>query len=191
MKTNPMDELRLFISVNIDSPKITSEIAKFQKKVSFRGVKVVKPDLFHFSLHFLGDTLKEVVPDIENIFSSIEQAPFTITMEGSGVFPSVHNIKVLWIGVSSGATELTSLQRQFTQPLEKLHFKIDSRPYSPHLTIGRVKFLNPESKKAIQEAVRDYQSVVFGSQEITKIHLMQSTLTPEGPIYQSLYSKDL
>ena len=186
-----MNELRLFISVNIDSREITSEIANFQKMVSFRGIKVVQPDLFHFSLHFLGDTPKEVVPEIENIFNSIEQAPFTITMKGSGVFPSLHNIKVLWIGVSSGATELTSLQKQFKQPLENLNFKTDSRPYTPHLTIGRVKFLNPESKKTIQQAVREYQSVEFGSQEITNIHLMQSTLTPEGPIYQSLYSKDL
>ncbi len=186
-----MDVLRLFISINIDSLEIRSQIAKFQDLIQFKGVKLVNPNLFHFSLHFLGDTSKDFVPKLENAISLINQEPFTVTLKETGVFPSPHNIKVIWVSASTGVTELKSLHRQLIQPLQELNFNIESREFIPHLTIARVKFLDAPSKRTIQKAITDYQSFTFGSQNMTSVHLMQSTLTPDGPIYQSIFSKDL
>lgn len=186
-----MDDLRLFISVNIDTPQILAQIEKFQHLVQFKGVKLVDSSLFHFSLHFLGDTSQELIPKLEKVISSIKQESFTVTLKQAGVFPSAHNIKVIWVGVSEGLHELQSLHDQLIQPLQTLNFLIESREFIPHLTIGRVKFLDARSKKSIQDAITDYHSFIFGSQEVTAVHLMHSTLTPNGPIYQSIFSKDL
>ena len=186
-----MDTMRLFIAVNIDSPDLRSSISHYQSRLDFRGVKLVDPELFHFSLHFLGETSSELIPQLNRVIDGITQTPFTLTLDHAGVFPNLRNIRVLWIGTSSGSEELIALQQQLIQPLQELQFSIDSRPYTPHLTIGRVKFLNAEAKPSIQHAVKDHESFLFGSQEVTQVHLMQSTLTPEGPIYQSLYTKDL
>ena len=186
-----MNNLRLFIAVAIDEPSLTTNLAKFQKLINLQGITLVTPELFHFSLHFLGDTAKEVLPDLQKIINTINQDKFTITLTGCGVFPSLNNIKVVWAGVQSGTNELISLQQQLSKPLEQLGFKLDTRPYSPHLTLGRVKFLKPENKKLLQRIISENKGVQFGSQTISTVHLMQSTLTPTGPIYQSLFHKDL
>ena len=186
-----MDKLRLFISVPIDDPDIINPIVSFQDKLEVRGVKLVNPKLFHFSLHFLGDTDTDFIPKLEHCIANLQQNPFTLTLERTGVFPNLHNIKVIWIGVSKGSQELISLQEQLIEPLKELDFKLDDRSYTPHLTIGRVKFLNPGSKRSIQQTIRDHQSSQFGSQVIKHMHLMQSILTPEGPIYKSLFLKEL
>lgn len=186
-----MDTLRLFISVNIDSPELLEFIAKFQEGLAVRGVRLVEPQLFHFSLHFLGDTASDLIPSLQQALEGIEQVPFSVTMDHAGVFSSLRDIRVIWVGVSQGADELASLQKQLIAPLKELGFKIDTRAYTPHLTVGRVKFLDPENKRKVQQAVREYQTASFGTQEVSHIHLMQSTLTPQGPIYQSIYSKDL
>ena len=186
-----MDDLRLFISVNIDNNQIKSKIAEFQEQVDVQGVKLVDPELFHFSLHFLGDISKELVPELNKVLSSIRQVPFSVGLQGIGVFPSLYNIKVIWAGVSAGSDELRNLKQQLDEPLEQLGFTIDSRPFTPHLTIGRVKFLNPENKSKLQKIISDYKATQFGSQEVLALNLMQSTLKPEGPNYQSLFRQDL
>ena len=185
-----MVSLRLFISVNIDSPEILSQLSKFQSLVKFKGIKLVNPSLFHFSLHFLGDTSTELIPQLKQIISSVDQPSLTVQLEKSGVFPSYNNIKVIWAGVSYGSMELNSLHHQLKQQLQDNKFQIDSK-FTPHLTLARVKFLDAASKQKVQHALHEYKSHIFGSQEITKVHLMQSTLTPDGPIYQSIFSKDL
>ena len=186
-----MDKLRLFVSVPVDNSDVTANIASLQEQFNVQGVKLVNPQLFHFSLHFLGDTAQELIPELQEIISKMQHSPFTLSLEQCGVFPNIHNIKVIWIGVSSGTQELISLQQQLIEPLKELNLKLDDRKYTPHLTIGRVKFLKPGSKHAVQEVIRDNQSTKFGSQKVTHLHLMQSTLTPEGPIYKSLFSKEL
>lgn len=186
-----MDTLRLFIAVNIDSPELLASITNFQKGLSVKGVRLVDPQLFHFSLHFLGDTASDLIPSLQQALDTVEQAPFSVTMDHAGVFSSLRDIRVIWVGVAQGAKELSSLQKQLIQPLQELGFKIDTRAYTPHLTVGRVKFLDPENKRKVQQTVREYQTADFGRQEVTSIHLMQSTLTPQGPIYQSVYSKEL
>lgn len=185
-----MDSLRLFIAVNIDSPEIISQLSKFQSLLKFKGIKLVNPSLFHFSLHFLGDTSTELIPQLQEAISSVDQPPFTVQLENSGVFPSYNNIRVIWAGVSNGSAELNTLHDLLIPPLQDLNFQIDSR-FSAHLTLARVKFLDAQSKQKVQHSLTEYKSYVFGAQEITKLHLMQSTLTPEGPIYQSIFSKDL
>ena len=186
-----MDTLRLFVSVNIDSPGIKASIREFQQQLDFKGIKVVDPDLFHFSLHFLGDTSKELIPQLASVLSSVKQVPFEVKLEQVGVFPSLHNIKVIWVGVSTGATELSSLKQQLDRPLQHLGFTIDERSFTPHLTVGRVKFINPDQKKKIQNIITSFEARNFGSQHIDSLHLMQSTLRPEGPSYQSLVTQEL
>ena len=186
-----MADLRLFISVPLNAPTLTAAISSFQQQLDFPGIKLVKPDLFHFSLHFLGDTDAQLVPKLEEAFVGIKEAPFTVTLDQAGVFPSLQNIKVLWVGVSNGSDSLQSLHQQFKNPLEELGFHIDTRPYTPHVTIGRVKFLNPNHKSSVQQAIRTHKNTTFGTQEVSSIHLMQSTLTPQGPIYQPIISQDL
>jgi 2'-5' RNA ligase len=187
-----MTSLRLFISVNIDSPSVISKITEFQELFSFPGIKVVSPELLHFSLHFLGDTDESLIPDLSDLLSSITHPKsFTVSLVGCGSFPNEKSFKILWLGVSSGSSELLSLNKSLTGPLQELGFHLDSRPYNPHLTIARVKFITPKEKQLLQQTLLEKKNLSFGQQQISQVHLMQSTLTPQGPVYQSLFHKDL
>lgn len=186
-----MDDLRLFISVNITDSHIKSTIADVQKQCAFKGVKLVDPELFHFSLHFLGDTSESLIPELKKIIDSIKIAPFSVSLDGIGVFPALQNIKVIWAGVSTGSNELQLIKKQLDDPLEQLGFKIEKRPFTPHLTIARVKFIDPAHKSTLQKIILENKSKKIGNQQVLSIHLMQSILKPEGPSYQSLFQHDL
>lgn len=186
-----MDTLRLFIAVPITDATIVSNLIAFQETFAVPGVRQVKPDLFHFSLHFLGDTDQSLLNDLQSIITSVSAEKFTVTLSGCGVFPGLQNIKVIWAGVTVGVQQLITIQQQLSKPLEEVGFQLDQRPFSPHLTLGRVKFLKPDGKKTIQQTIKDHKTKLFGSQEVTSVHLMQSTLTPKGSIYSSLFQKDL
>lgn len=186
-----MENLRLFLAVTIDSQPLVAKLTQFQEQFDFQGIKLVEPNLFHFSIYFLGDTSTDLVSDLEEIISSINVAPFTAIIKGSGVFRNLQNITVIWAGLTTGTDELNSIKNQMLDPLEKIGFQLNTRSSSHHLTLARVKFLKPDVKKQVQSIITANTEKDFGSQEITQVHLMQSTLTPTGPIYRSLFHKDL
>ena len=101
-----MVSLRLFIAVPVNDQTMLSNLANFQQSFNYQGIRQVKPDLFHFSLHFLGDTEESLVQDIQEVINAILAERFTITLKGAGVFPNLHNIKVIWAGVQSGVEQL-------------------------------------------------------------------------------------
>jgi 2'-5' RNA ligase len=68
-----------------------------------------------------------------------------------------------------------------------LGFKGEGRPFSPHLTLGRVSdSANLETLKRVVLALQVQQKSDFGDVSVQKFTLFQSTLTPQGPIYTPL-----
>ena len=55
--------------------------------------------------------------------------PFTLALGGAGAFPSARRASVVWLGVATGAADLTALAGLVAT---------DDRPYRPHLTLARV-----------------------------------------------------
>jgi 2'-5' RNA ligase len=104
--------------------------------------------------------------------------PFRVTFTGTGAFPNLGKMRVVWIGIDSpGLIDLASTVLEVLPPGEGEK----AQPFRPHLTIGRVKF--PEGIRQCRDVIERFQDHAFGSLEATEFHLMQSTLTPQGPIY--------
>ena len=78
--------------------------------------------------------------------------------------------------------------------LTPLGFPLESRKFQPHLTIARIRH-PPRSGSSELERLSAYidqhQTFDFGSFSVTAIHLKQSTLTPQGPIYTTLSTRTL
>lgn len=152
-------------------------------------LKVVTSENLHLTLKFLGE-----VPEaqVEGLAAALEAAcrghgPISVTVAGTGAFPQWSSPRVLWLGVEEGGG-LVALANVLEERCLPLGFPPEGRPFSPHLTIARVKEGNPRSAVA---KLRDHQGDTFASFVVDKVKLKKSTLRPGGPLYEDLTAVDL
>jgi 2'-5' RNA ligase len=183
---------RLFIGVPVSSTKAIQKVESWKNNSRMRLNKMnwVKPENWHITLYFLGDTPDEKVELLQNLIeqSFREVQSFPAKLEGVGVFPGRRDPNVLWLGLNSLQTILPAHQ-QLGELLQQNGFSFDKKPLKPHLTIARMKFL--ADKAIIDTLVNDYGQTVFDTVNINKAVLFESLLTPQGPIYKALYTKVL
>jgi len=172
--------MRLFIGFEIPA---TAEIEKVLKEVGkFEYVKPVEKEKLHVCVKFLGECTEEDVKKIKTAMGVLE-GKFEIKLNGVSAFPNNDFVKVIKINVLSD--ELKALQEKLEDQLEKSGFGKERREFSPHLTLGRVKRKPDDSLKKL------FSDKNYGNFEIKEIKLIQSTLTPEGPVYKTVYVKKL
>ena len=178
--------MRAFIAVEVSNVAI----AKLQKEIlsaagwTSRDIKPVEPHNFHFTLIFLGQISDQDVDRIKEKLTEFSFEPFMISYSGIGAFPKPTSAKVVWVGVDSeGAQKLTCLASDVVVNMSKLGFKID-KPFSAHLTLFRAK-VRPVNAGHIASK---YLGQAFGSDQIDKVHLKKSELTPAGPKYSNVYT---
>ena len=85
------------------------------------------------------------------------------------------------MGVNDGKDPLIGLAREVETACNGCGFPAEERPFSPHLTIGRIR-----SPQGLSRLVQKLQGTEFrgGKTEAGEITLFQSTLGPGGPVYQ-------
>jgi 2'-5' RNA ligase len=105
-----------------------------------------------------------------------------------GVFPFSSRPRVIWLGLDG---PFSYLHLQVENALEGLGFEKDKREYTSHATIGRVKSLNGGDKEHLETFLQEYGDKFFGEFEVSSFQLKKSTLTPKGPIYETLYEVSL
>jgi 2'-5' RNA ligase len=116
---------------------------------------------------------------------------FAITVGRLGAFPSVHKPRVVWIGVSA-PPELSSLQRRISQATVRLGYPAEDRPFSPHLTLGRVaKTASQEQVLKIGELLGAEVIDELGTMHVGSVNLYRSELLPGGAVYTRLISVHL
>jgi 2'-5' RNA ligase len=145
-------------------------------------VKWVEPANLHLTLKFLGHVHASRVPAVVQALTAVEASrPFPVRLVGLGAFPRPRGARVLWVGVEEGAGELADLARVVEDVLEPLGFPREGRPFSPHLTIGRLR--TPAYHVELEVALDRKSRVEVGSQHVHSVELMESSLRPEGPVY--------
>jgi 2'-5' RNA ligase len=130
--------VRLFVALPLPG-KIVNELEKWvvgnKNKLSFR--KWVHPYDCHITLQFLGETLLEKVEELRTALRKREATPFTLVLNGVGVFGSPRSPRVLWAGVSGRVDELKALHLGVVEATRPLGFVPEERPYTSHITLAR------------------------------------------------------
>jgi RNA 2',3'-cyclic 3'-phosphodiesterase len=184
--------LRTFIAVNIP-PSIQQAI---QKKVNdlrrYAGdsIRLVKVKNIHLTLKFLGDVSPSDVEKLTQILrAEADSCPaFDIAIGGLGSFPNSKQPRVLYIGVQAPAG-LEALQGGIESACSRLGYESDSRPFSPHLTIGRVRdHVSPGDLQKVRRALEETQIDSLGTLRVDSVHLYKSELKPGVPSYTKLFS---
>lgn len=184
--------LRLFIAIELPETihaNIAHAMATLQKATPRHAVRWVPPENLHLTLKFLGTTPEDQVENVgQALGKAIEGQPaFFIDIEGSGCFPDYRRPRVIWLGLKDATKQLSPLRNTVEALITPLGFPTDSRPFSPHLTLGRVK--DRTSSEVLAQIGRGVQNQHIGhitSWPCHAVSLMQSDLQPSGAVYTQL-----
>src|SRR3989442_2720743 len=103
---------RAFISV--DLPRLEPLVALSEElRRTGASLKLVDLGQVHLTLKFLGDTEEALVPRIVDAMRASVGgiAPFTVQIVGTGAFPNLRRMNVLWVGME-GAEPLAEIARR-------------------------------------------------------------------------------
>ncbi|WP_372950235.1 RNA 2',3'-cyclic phosphodiesterase [Mariniphaga sp.] len=180
------DLLRTFVAVKIEpSPVLIQTIDDLKNKLSGEPVKWVEPDRLHLTLKFIGETLPSQVDEIgEELNQAVKLfSSFSFELEGLGFFKNREKPRVLFANIKEGEV-LQLLAAEIDNRLANLGFEPEKRPFKPHLTIARIKFL--KNKKTFYQAVENYRETFFQTVTINELIFYRSILKTEGAEYISL-----
>jgi len=181
--------LRTFIAIDVP-PAVLDTIIRIQSRFRSLGLHAswVKPGNIHLTLKFLGETDPDRIPGIQNKLTETLSpfAPFQLSLGSAGVFPDTKNPRVLWVGLNDDKGALKTLQTAIEKALEDVGFPSEQRPFSPHLTLARIK--SPKGKRELKNELNamNQEGIDPHPFDAGAIHLYESQLTPKGSIYTVL-----
>lgn len=188
----PLHPLRLFIAVELSSD-VRTALADLQvdlrRRLPPKAVRWTDPAGIHLTLKFLGDTPADKVEAIAQAMAAAAGSftQFSFTVAGFGCFPNARRANVLWVGVPEVPKSLVGLQRATDLQLTRLGFEKETRPFSPHLTIGRVnKDISGADREKLAVVIAQTKVDVLGIVPGAEVSLFQSDLRPGGAVYTAL-----
>jgi len=178
--------MRCFICFDVEEADVLNRLVEAQRILLQSGVKMkpVERGNLHITMKFLGEVPPPMVEAVKSEMAGIEFEAFDAHIKGVGAFPKTSSPRVIWAGVEEGAEELKAVYEELERRLRKLGFKPEGRPFHPHVTLMRVK--GPRSPQLVRRIMElsDYE---FGTVRCEALRLKKSTLTPRGPIYETLF----
>ena len=148
----------------------------------------VDPAGIHLTLAFLGELDDPALAkaSVAAAYAAAQSNPFSYRLSGLGTFGPARYPRVLWMGVSESSGMLDVVQRALSLALEREGFAAEKRPFSPHLTLARIKTpLNPEQLQLLQQLLSHYQ-FASPNYRVTHLYVMKSELAHSGARYSCL-----
>lgn len=180
--------MRLFYALSVPSQfkeQLIKETRSFWRDGESKDISWVKPEQVHVTLRFIGECssnnlaqLKKAGEVAASFFNS-----FTLSTVSFGVFPAISRPKILWIGFIHSDT-MQELALRLEEELVTIGFPKENKPFTPHLTVGRIK-QGYSSSRIIRNSVEHILSMkpLELIIPVEEFHLIESTLTPKGAVY--------
>jgi len=185
--TSDMSRMRLFFALPADGADgplrpVHERLAAFP-----RLLKPVTPGLYHITLKFLGETDAEVCRRLREAVRKLDPgiAAQPYAMKGLGAFPGLRRPRVIWCGLDLDAGALARLQRSIEELCAVHGFKNESRQFTPHLTLARVR-TDARLPEELTRFMTENGATVYGESRVERIVLFKSELRREGPVYTAL-----
>jgi 2'-5' RNA ligase len=186
-----MEQIRSFIAIELPD-ELKLGLVQLQARLKLGEqpwVKWVEPYSIHLTLKFLGSIAVDRVGEITRAVEEATQGipPFHLEVKGLGVFPNLRRVQVAWVGISGEVDKLGQLQQGIESNLARQGFAPESRPFTPHLTLARLR-----DRASLEERQR-FGQLIVGTKfeavyaiEVDTVSLMRSQLTSEGAIYSRI-----
>ena len=181
-----MPSIRAFIA--IETPESTRKdisVLQTELRKSKADVRWEPEEKFHATIKFLGDVdenqLATVISMIEAVAAQHEGC--MVVFEKLGCFPNARNPRVVWVGCSNPDGKLEALKTILDKELHSFGFEIETRPFHPHITLGRVK--SPQGNRNL---ISILENLTFEPHAcaVKELVVMRSVLKPSGSEYSIL-----
>ena len=186
-----MEQIRSFIAIELPD-ELKLELIQLEARLKLDKqpwVKWVNPYSIHLTLKFLGniaiDRTGEITRAIEEAVQGI--SPFHLEVKELGVFPNLRRVQVAWVGISGEVDKLSQLQKRIETTLTPLGFAPESRAFTPHLTLARLRDqASLDERQRFGQLIANAKFEAAYTIEVDAISLMRSQLTREGAIYSRI-----
>lgn len=186
--------MRVFIAIELPG-EIRDALSNLQEQLKASGadVKWVEPQNIHLTLKFLGERDAKLIEKIMQILEEVAKVnhSYRAIISSVGAFPKINFPRVIWVGIDKGDSETKQIAKELEEKIARAGIPKEDRPFSTHITIGRVK--SPLNRQQLAQDLNNLQLAGLKTLEfpVTKITLLESTLTPKGPIYEALKEASL
>ena len=191
--------IRAFLAVEL-SQELQAELAIVQQELK----RIIEPEMkrdtriswarpasIHLTIKFLGDMDEQVIdPLLVAVERAMEgQTAMNVPLERLGAFPRPYNPRVLWVGPSENweqgaeAKRIGEIHGTTEQACEGLRFLREGKPFSPHLTLARIKMGERHVGAALAKAGVLDRPLSLGWLAVESVVLMKSELRPTGSVY--------
>jgi 2'-5' RNA ligase len=177
---------RCFIAVDIEELSLRTAFLRVQDDIvaTRADVKCVEPENIHITLKFFGELEESKTLKIAEVIQRMAFKPFKLNFKGVGVFPALSRPSVIWAGVTGDVSEMLKVFSDLEKELKALGFEPERRPFSPHITLCRVR--SGKNRSLLATAINGMENESFGELEVKTIKLKKSILTRSGPIYNTI-----
>jgi 2'-5' RNA ligase len=195
--------IRTFLAVEL-SQALRDELATVQQELKrsleqrMQGstrISWAQPASIHLTLKFLGDMDEQMIDRLRAVLEEAmgSQIAVVVPLERIGVFPNPQNPRLLWVGPSEHwergeeAKRIVEIRGAIEQSCEGFGVLREPRPFSPHLTVARIKMGERHVSVALVKSGVLDRPLSLGALAILSVSLMQSTLTSTGSVYAKLW----
>jgi RNA 2',3'-cyclic 3'-phosphodiesterase len=148
-------------------------------------LKQVERDNIHLTLKFLGNVSPAKLAEVKSALGKVKFEPFSLEIKGAGAFPNMKRMNIIWIGVGEGWSKAQLIFEQTERVLHDVGFSRETRPFSPHITIARVR--SGRKRDEVAAFLEHLADESFGTFNADRVRLKQSILSPSGPSYSTLF----
>ena len=180
-------QIRSFVSVDLEDEKILTQVESIVASLSSLGgdLKPVERENIHLTLKFLGNVSPTKLEEVKSAIAKVTFPSFSLEIKGAGAFPNLKRMNVIWVGVGEGWSQVELIFEQTEKLLHQLGFSRETRAFSPHITVARVK--SGRKRDEIAAFLGHLADESFGTFPVEKVRLKQSILSPSGPTYSTLF----
>jgi RNA 2',3'-cyclic 3'-phosphodiesterase len=179
--------MRLFVAIDLDDRSraaVAAEQERIRRVAEATHPRWTNPAQLHLTLAFLGEVGPGLAAHVQQDFAEpVALKPFDLLLGGVGVFPPHGAPRALWIGARGGSAELLVLQQELASRLVRRGIPLETRPFSPHLTIARWKASRPSDRRRVLQHATDR---IIACVRIDHATLCQSRLSSQGATHTEL-----
>jgi 2'-5' RNA ligase len=183
--------MRLFLGIDLPE-NVRDAAASISESLERRlGTRVnarwIPAANLHITMWFIGEKADDEAQSLLRAFQRpFNEAAFPIAVAGLGMFPRSGAPRVFWLGLKSGTDRLQRVHAEIADRLRPSGIEPESRLFSPHLTIARVREMRRRERPG---ALRDELAAIpadAGAFAVEVVTVFRSHLSPKGSSYERL-----
>src|SRR3954467_6075479 len=141
-------------------------------------------DNLHITTSFIGSWPEARLDELNNALASLaRRRAFEVNLKEFCWFPNPRSPHVLSIGAEP-CEALQKLGEDTRNCLEKLGIAKEKRPYTPHLTLARIK--RPVPLQRLRQKLESFEPSAFGAFEVHSFYLFRSDPGSNASIYRKV-----